>query len=91
MKKTLLAIWLAAALCIAVQAEGPIPPIPSGYGARGDFAVTADKFSSPLSDRENVYVFRPAGVNAPAPIVFFAPGYNNVEGKRANVVRVSFK
>lgn len=77
MKKTLLALVLAAASCAAVQAQGPIPPIQSGYGAKGDFAITDDKFSSPLYERENVHVFRPAGATAPAPVVFFAPGYNN--------------
>jgi uncharacterized protein (TIGR03437 family) len=81
MKKTLLAILLAAASCAVAWAQGPVPPITSGYGARGEFAVTAEKFSSPLYDRENVYVFRPAGLTAPAPVVFFAPGYNNNDPK----------
>lgn len=77
MKNILLAGLLAAVWITAAQAQGQIPPIQSGYGARGNFAVTADKFSSPLYERENVYVFRPAGVTAPVPVVFFAPGYNN--------------
>src|ERR1051326_8012637 len=77
MKKTLLAAALCAALSQFVLAEGPIPPIQSGYGANGQFAITIDKFASPLYDSEKVQVFRPAGVTQPVPVIFFAPGFNN--------------
>lgn len=58
-------------------AQGPIPPIQSGYGANGKFAVTVEKFASPLYDREKVQVFRPLGATEPLPVIFFAPGFNN--------------
>lgn len=76
--KTILSVF---AVCIALNllafAEGPIPPISTGYGANGNFAVTIDKFPSPLYDNEKVQVFRPSGVGQPVPVVFFAPGFNN--------------
>lgn len=81
MKKILLALPLALSLISTIQAQSsapsPFQPIPSGYGANGQFAVTDEKFPSPLYDRENVHVFRPAGVTTPAPVIFFAPGFAN--------------
>jgi uncharacterized protein (TIGR03437 family) len=81
MRKILFALPLALSLIPAIQAQStaqsPFQPIPSGYGANGTFAVTDDKFASPLYDRENVHVFRPAGVTAPTPVIFFAPGFAN--------------
>src|SRR5262245_11357455 len=61
------------------QADAPAPfqPITSGYGANGPYSVIEEKFPSPLYDRENVHVFRPAGVTEKVPVIFFAPGYNN--------------
>jgi len=77
MKNILLAFAICSALSAYSLAQGPIPPIQSGYGANGGFAVTVDKFASPLYDREKVQVFRPVGVTEPVPVIFFAPGYNN--------------
>lgn len=77
MKKLLLAYAVLCAWGTLAFADGPIPPISSGYGANGSFAVTVDKFASPLYDNEKVQVFRPAGVTAPVPVIFFVPGFNN--------------
>jgi uncharacterized protein (TIGR03437 family) len=77
MEKSLPAILLTLSLSLVSQAQSPFQPIQSGYGANGTFAVTDDKFSSPLYDSENVHVFRPAGATAPAPVIFFAPGFAN--------------
>lgn len=81
MRKILFALPLALSLIPAIQAQStaqsPFQPIPSGYGANGPFAVTDEKFASPLYDRENVHVFRPAGATAPTPVIFFAPGFAN--------------
>lgn len=77
MRKTLVAFLTLFVLSVSAKAEGPIPPIQSGYGASGSFQVTVDKFSSPLYDNEKVQVFRPAGVTAPVPVIFFVPGFNN--------------
>jgi uncharacterized protein (TIGR03437 family) len=77
MKNILLAFALLCAICGRASAAGPIPPIQSGYGANGNFAVTVDKFPSPLYDNEKVQVFRPSGAPGPVPVIFFAPGFNN--------------
>ena len=77
MKKMPIAISLFLVLWIDVRADGPFAPIASGFGANGSYAVRADKFSSPLYERENVYVFRPEGATQRVPVIFFAPGYNN--------------
>lgn len=77
MKTILHAFAICIALSLPAFAEGPIPPISTGYGANGNFAVTIDKFPSPLYDNEKVQVFRPSGVAQPVPVVFFAPGFNN--------------
>lgn len=77
MEKSLLAFLLTLSLSFISQAQSPFQPIQSGYGANGPFAVTDEKFASPLYDRENVHVFRPAGAPAPAPVIFFAPGFAN--------------
>lgn len=81
MRKILFALPLALSLIPAIQvqstAQSPFQPIPSGYGANGTFAATDDKFASPLYDREDVHVFRPAGATAPTPVIFFAPGFAN--------------
>lgn len=81
MRRILFALPLALSLIPAIQvqstAQSPFQPIQSGYGANGPFAVTDDKFASPLYDRENVHVFRPAGATAPTPVIFFAPGFAN--------------
>ena len=52
-------------------------PIASGYGANGPYAINEEKFPSPQFSLENVHVFRPAGVTAKTPVIFFAPGYSN--------------
>jgi len=77
MEKSLLAFLLTLSLSLISQAQSPFQPIQSGYGANGPFAVTGEKFASPLYDRENVHVFRPAGATAPSPVIFFAPGFAN--------------
>src|SRR5690242_14439434 len=77
MKNILLAFALLCAICGRASAAGPIPPIQSGYGANGNFAVTVDKFPSPLYDNEKVQVFRPSGAPGSVPVIFFAPGFNN--------------
>ena len=77
MEKSMLAFLLTLSLSLISQAQSPFQPIQSGYGANGPFAVTDEKFASPLYDRENVHVFRPAGATAPAPVIFFAPGFAN--------------
>ncbi|HKQ72198.1 MAG TPA: hypothetical protein VJ810_00625 [Blastocatellia bacterium] len=77
MEKPLIALFLTLSLSLISQAQSPFQPIQSGYGANGPFAVTDEKFSSPLYDRENVHVFRPEGATSPAPVIFFAPGFAN--------------
>ena len=77
MEKSLLALLLTLVLSPITQAQSPFQPIQSGYGANGSFAVTDEKFPSPLYDNENVHVFRPAGATAPTPVIFFAPGFAN--------------
>jgi len=77
MKLILLAVAVLCSPGGLVFAEGPIPPIQSGYGANGAFTVKVDKFPSPLYDNEKVQVFRPVEESEPAPVIFFAPGFNN--------------
>jgi hypothetical protein len=85
MNKAVLAFLFIASFNIVTQAQSPtrstapspFQPIQSGYGANGQFAVTEDKFPSPLFGSQNVHVFRPAGVTAKVPVIFFAPGYGN--------------
>lgn len=77
MKNTLIAFAFCIALSQLARAQGPIPPIQSGYGANGQFTATVDKFASPLYDNEKVQVFRPSSVTQPVPVIFFAPGFNN--------------
>lgn len=77
MKKIPIALWLFLVLLIEVRADGPFASIASGFGANGSYAVRADKFPSPMYERENVYVFRPEGATQRVPVIFFAPGYNN--------------
>lgn len=77
MKIILLAFAVLCSLGGIALAEGPIPPIQSGYGANGAFTVKVDKFSSPLYDNEKVQVFRPVEKSEPVPVIFFAPGFNN--------------
>ena len=77
MKRNLLALLAVCAVVSSARSQSPFQPIPSGYGANGSYAVTEDKFPSPLYDRENVHVFRPAGAAGKVPVIFFAPGYSN--------------
>ena len=77
MKTILLAVAVLCSLGGIALAEGPIPPIQSGYGANGAFTVKVDKFPSPLYDNEKVQVFRPVEKTERAPVIFFAPGFNN--------------
>jgi uncharacterized protein (TIGR03437 family) len=91
MKKTLLAFLLTLPLGFIARpqatvqpilqpaAPSPFQPIQSGYGATGPFAVTEDKFPSPLFSSENVHVFRPARAATRTPVIFFAPGYGNYD------------
>ncbi len=77
MEKPLIALLITLSLSLVAKAQSPFPPIPSGYGANGSFAIMDDKFPSPLYDSENVHVFRPVGAEAPTPVIFFAPGFAN--------------
>jgi uncharacterized protein (TIGR03437 family) len=77
MKRNLLALLTVCAMVSIARAQPPFQPITSGYGANGSYAVAEDKFPSPLYDRENVHVFRPAGAAGKVPVIFFAPGYSN--------------
>lgn len=77
MKNIIFAVTLLLVTGAGVKAEVLFAPITSGYGANGSYAIQADKFPSPRYDRENVYVFRPQGIDRPVPVIFFAPGYNN--------------
>jgi uncharacterized protein (TIGR03437 family) len=81
MKKTLLALLLTVTFNFVALAQPtappPFQPIQSGYGANGQFAVTEDKFPSPLFSSENVHVFRPARITTKVPVIFFAPGWGN--------------
>ena len=81
MEKSLSAVLLTLSLSFISQAQSPFQPIQSGYGANGTFAVTDEKFPSPLYDSENVHVFRPAGARSPSPVIFFAPGFANNDPK----------
>ncbi len=81
MKESLLAFLLTVSLSFIAHSQStapsPFQPIQSGYGAKGQFAVTEDKFPSPLFSSETVHVFRPARVAAKTPVIFFVPGYDN--------------
>ncbi len=77
MKRNLFALVVVCAIVSNARSQSPFQPISSGYGANGLYTVTEDKFPSPLYERENVHVFRPAGVTAKTPVIFFAPGYSN--------------
>jgi uncharacterized protein (TIGR03437 family) len=87
MIKSLLASLLTVSLSFVAQAQSttqpstasPFQPIPSGYGANGQFAITDEKFPSPLFNLENVHVFRPAGVTTKTPVIFFAPGFGSTD------------
>jgi uncharacterized protein (TIGR03437 family) len=85
MNKTVLAFLFIVSFNLVTQAQSsiqstapsPFQPIQSGYGANGQFAVTEDKFPSPLFSSENIHVFRPARAATKTPVIFFAPGYGN--------------
>jgi uncharacterized protein (TIGR03437 family) len=68
---------LLGCLVIHQAIAAQIPPITAGYGAQGNYSVSAERFASPLFQSENVHVFRPNEASAPVPVLFFAPGFGN--------------
>ncbi len=84
--RALLPLLLAAAafwgLDAAIQAapsvhRGPVPPIQSGYGSWGEHAVLTESFQISSQGYTNtVVLYYPQGQTAPAPTVFFAPGWD---------------
>ena len=71
--------WLTLFLLCATTAYAQVPPIASGYGANGSFTVSEARFPSPLFRDKDVVVYLPssrANTNAPAPVIFFAPGFS---------------
>ncbi|MFN0120527.1 MAG: hypothetical protein ACKV2V_08500 [Blastocatellia bacterium] len=76
--------WLCALLlsllCAPlIRAEGPIPPIASGYGASGAFSVAVEKLVNPLSESTPVWIYHPAEINTPVPAIFFTHGFTRNE------------
>ncbi len=71
--------WLTLFLLSATTAYAQVPPIASGYGANGGFTASEARFPSPLFRDKDVVVYLPssrANTNAPAPVIFFAPGFS---------------
>jgi len=58
------------------QYQGPVPAINEGFGAAGPYQVTINLISSPLWPEMNVSVYRPLNADYPAPVIFFAHGFN---------------
>lgn len=77
MKSPLSSVLAVLCLALVARAQAPFQPIASGYGADGPYAINKEKFPSPQFAVENVHVFRPAGLSARVPVIFFAPGYSN--------------
>jgi len=66
---------IALALSVRIYAQGPVPPIESGYGAEGPFSVAVETFRSPLWLTRDVTVFLPEGATMPVPTIFFSHGF----------------
>ena len=58
------------------QFHGPVPAINDGFGADGPYQVTLNVTPSPLWPGINVSVYSPVGGDLPAPVIFFAHGFN---------------
>ena len=79
----------ALALLAAIPASGSdqacnavLPPITTGYGADGPYAVDQQSVDNPGFHRKAVQLFLPRGAAGARPVLFFAHGYgpNLVEG-----------
>jgi acetyl esterase/lipase len=70
---------LVLLLMVAVRAgdDCRVGSIDSGYGAAGPYKMAVDSFLNPAYDRRPVYLFRPDGAQAPAPVVFFAHDFGS--------------
>lgn len=58
------------------QFQGPVPAISDGFGAEGPYQVVLNVTPSPLWPGINVSVYSPVGGDLPAPVIFFAHGFN---------------
>ncbi len=76
--KTNYSLILALVFSLMIEIEGrcpdAIPPISSGYGADGALPVTVDSVSGRFLVHDKYYLFRPANVRQPLPLVYFFPG-----------------
>jgi hypothetical protein len=52
----------------------PVPPIASGYGAKGPYRVIVDSIAHPEYDNAFVYFFRPENIVEQCPVIFFCHG-----------------
>ncbi|MFZ4629740.1 MAG: hypothetical protein ACOYNR_15550 [Blastocatellia bacterium] len=81
-KASLSLLWILLGL-VGVGAEswarGAVAPIRAGYGAPGPFASGRVGFPSPLFSQEQVYVYRPLGIEGKVPVIFFSPGFSNTK------------
>jgi len=58
------------------QFQGPVPAINDGFGADGPYPVTLNVTPNPLWPGANVSIYSPVGAELPAPVIFFAHGFN---------------
>jgi hypothetical protein len=58
------------------QFQGPVAAISEGFGAEGPYQVALNITPSPLWPGINVSVYSPVGGDVPAPVIFFAHGFN---------------
>ena len=61
---------------VSSQYQGPVPAIIGGFGAEGNYQVETEFVSSPLWPGMNVTVYYQADAALPAPVIFFAHGFN---------------
>jgi len=58
------------------QFQGPVPAINDGFGADGPYQVTLNVTPNPLWPGANVSIYSPVSAELPAPVIFFAHGFN---------------
>ena len=56
---------------ISSQHQGPIPPIPSGYGADGSLNLKTDSIPSKSWRRKKIYLYYPEPKEELIPVIFF--------------------
>jgi hypothetical protein len=63
------------------ECANAVLPITAEYGSDGSRRVITETFVHPQWPREKVYVFHPANISSPAPVIFFSHAYGATSPK----------